>query len=176
MTQDRSARCFVVMGVSGCGKTTIAESLATAADGVYIDGDDFHPPENRAKMQSGIPLDDEDRRPWLEALNARMRRHMDKGQGPLFLACSALKEVYREQLRHEVPLIQFLYLNGSRELILERMKARDHFMPPELLDSQLETLELPEKAIWYDIIDPVEVILEKFFRQFPEWKHPGSPQ
>jgi gluconokinase len=166
-----SARCFIVMGVAGCGKSSVARAFAESSGGKYLDADDFHPQENRDKMAAGIPLEDEDRWGWLSRLNETIKDHQQRGQGPLFLACSALKEVYRERMRADANGLLFLHLNGSFELIHERMKARsDHFMPAEMLQSQFDTLEEPEQAIWFDIIDPVEVICDKFFRQFPELK------
>lgn len=159
------------MGVSGCGKTTVAKTFAEQSGGKYLDADDYHPQANRDKMAQGIPLEDEDRWDWLDILNEVLRQHEQQGSGPLFLACSALKEVYRERLRANLELLTFLYLNGSFELINARMEARqNHFMPPELLQSQFDALEEPEDAIWYDIIDPIDVMADKFFRQFPKLK------
>lgn len=166
-----SSRCFVVMGVSGCGKTSVARAFAEQSGGKYLDADDFHPQANVDKMSAGFPLEDEDRWDWLDVLNDMLKRHEQEETVPLFLACSALKQVYRERLSEGLERLTFLYLNGSFELISERMQARtDHFMPPGLLESQFEALEEPEDAIWFDIVDPIEVISEKFFRQFPKLK------
>lgn len=159
------------MGVSGCGKSSIAEAFAEGSGGKYLDADDFHPQENRDKMAKGIPLEDEDRKGWLQTLNNLFKEHEQSQDSSLFLACSALKQEYRDQLSADTERLTFLYLNGSFELILERMRARkNHFMPPELLQSQFDALEKPEDAIWFDIIDPVDVICEKFFRQYPKLK------
>ncbi|MEM6883575.1 MAG: gluconokinase [Verrucomicrobiota bacterium] len=164
-------RCFIVMGVSGCGKSSVAKAFAEQSGGVFLDADDFHPQANVEKMSKGIPLEDADRWGWLDVLNDQLRRHEKSGEGPLFMACSALKKAYRDRLRDKVDVLEFLFLNGSFELINERMQAReDHFMPPGLLESQFEALEKPEHAIWFDIVDPIDVICEKFFRQYPKLK------
>ncbi|MGF1678859.1 MAG: gluconokinase [Candidatus Methylacidiphilales bacterium] len=164
-----SKRIFVVMGVSGSGKTTVARALAQCSKGVFLDADDFHPLANREKMAAGIPLDDDDRQGWLEVLHETLVRHNRNDSRPLFLACSALKQSYRDILSEGLDSLLFLHLNGSYETILQRMAARtDHFMPPELLQSQFEILEEPEDALWFDVVDSVEVITEKFLRQFPE--------
>lgn len=145
-------RLFVVMGVSGCGKSTIASALAKACGGTAVDGDDFHPADNIRKMSAGIPLTDADRWPWLEQVGRSMR-HSD---GMLFCACSALKRKYREHIAEAAgePVL-FLHLQGSKTLIAERMQRREgHFMPDSLLESQFATLEVPgsdECAINVDI-------------------------
>ena len=137
---------FVVMGVSGCGKSSVAEKLAKATGGSLLDADDFHPSANKAKMASGIPLTDEDRWGWLDTLNAELRKRSDD-KTPTFLACSALRKVYRERLAAGLPELRYLYLKGSKELIRSRMESRsDHFMPPALLDSQFAALEEPTEA------------------------------
>ena len=134
----------VVMGVSGSGKSTLARTLAEELKVEFLDADDFHPPTNIAKMKSGKPLNDKDRRPWLQNLALEMLNRQDKGA---ILACSALKESYRELLAEYAPL-HLVYLKGSYESIYERMKSRKgHFMPPELLQSQFRTLEPPRDAI-----------------------------
>ncbi len=138
----------VLMGVSGSGKTTIGTLLAERTGVVFADADDYHPPANKAKMAAGHPLDDEDRQPWLETLNGVMRGWYAAGQGGV-LACSALKEEYRETLKAGMPegAVQFVLLDGSKELIAERLAARQHeYMNPGLLDSQLATLEPPSEA------------------------------
>lgn len=151
---------FVVMGVSGCGKSTIAQQLAEKTGGLFYDADDFHPLANVTKMKAGIPLTDDDRWGWLAALHDLLTQHAQGGK-PLFLACSALKHVYRERIRGELPGVQFLYLHGSRELIGRRLQARQgHFMPETLLDSQFATLEEPQDAVWVEINQPVEAIIE----------------
>lgn len=132
---------WVVMGVSGCGKSTVGRHLAEAQDDVFVEGDAFHPPANVAKMAAGQPLDDEDRVEWLRALKDQIRSAHERGVG-LVLSCSALKRSYRDLLREADPALRFAHLDGPRELIAERLSARkDHYMPPLLLDSQLAVLE-----------------------------------
>ncbi len=158
---DTSApRLFIVMGVSGCGKSTIAEMLAASLDGTFLDGDDFHPEGNIAKMSAGHPLTDEDRWPWL----SRVASEMVAPNGTVVCACSALKRAYRTRLTKDAgEPICFVYLNGSADLIASRMAARHaHFMPLSLLESQFRTLEIPsedELAIDVDIsVDPDRIV------------------
>ncbi|GAA2340953.1 gluconokinase [Streptomyces caniferus] len=130
---------IVVMGVAGTGKTTIGPLVAAGLGVPYAEGDDFHPPANIAKMSAGIPLDDADRGPWLDALGAWA--HERAGHGGV-ASCSALKRAYRDRLRAAAPGVVFLHLTGERALIEERMAGRrGHFMPTALLDSQFATLE-----------------------------------
>jgi gluconokinase len=137
----------VVMGVSGSGKTTIGKLLAQRLGCEFLDGDDFHPPANVAKMAAGIPLTDEDRWPWLEGLNDKLRARKDA-----VLACSALKQAYRDILARGLSHCVFVYLNGSLELIQGRLEHRKHhYMPASLLQSQFATLEPPRDAIEVDI-------------------------
>jgi gluconokinase len=132
------------MGVSGSGKSTIAEALARRLDWRYEDGDAFHPPSNIAKMKAGHPLNDDDRRPWLQAIAAEIDR-VSAADGRIIIACSALKRSYRDVLVHGRNDVRIIFLDGSRELIAQRLKNRKgHFMPPELLDSQFKALEIPE--------------------------------
>ncbi|MGK5500266.1 gluconokinase, partial [Streptomyces sp. URMC 125] len=127
------------MGVSGSGKTTVGTGLAGALGVPYADADDFHPPANVEKMSSGVPLTDEDRRPWLDAIAEWLRERGARGG---VVTCSALRRRYRDRLREAAPELFFVHLDGSPELIASRMSARrGHFMPPELLRSQLDTLE-----------------------------------
>lgn len=155
----------VVMGVCGCGKSSVGRLLAEKMGAVFEDADDFHPAANKAKMSAGTPLTDQDRWPWFGVLRERIERHRAEGQRYV-LACSALKAVYRDWLRGsgggDSPV--FVLLNGPREVIRERMEARtDHFMPPALLDSQLATLEvtpdLLKVSIEADVVKIVEAIL-----------------
>jgi gluconokinase len=142
----------LVMGVAGVGKTTIGEALARALGARFIDADDYHPPENVAKMKAGVPLGDEDRWPWLKCLNEELKKEQRA-----VLACSALKESYRQRLAQGVTNFKVVYLHGSGDLIRERMKARKHrYMPAALLDSQLATLEPPADAIAIDVAAPLE--------------------
>ncbi|RXZ67153.1 SDR family oxidoreductase [Agromyces albus] len=136
-----SGRPVVVMGVSGSGKTTVGSRLARELDRHFLDGDDLHPRENRAKMAAGIPLDDDDRRPWLEEISLRLRSGDDAGH-PLVIACSALKRSYRDILTSLAPSTVFVHLAGDPAVIGDRMRARDHeFMPATLLASQVAVLE-----------------------------------
>jgi gluconokinase len=134
---------LIVMGVSGSGKTTVAEILAEKLGWPFRDGDDFHPPANVAKMHAGTPLTDEDRWPWLAAIAAWIAEARGRG-GHVIVTCSALKRVYRDALRDGHADVRFVYLEGTKELIASRLaKRKNHFMPPALLDSQFATLEPP---------------------------------
>jgi len=137
----------VLMGVSGAGKTTIGELLAQRLGWRFIEGDDYHPPGNVAKMAAGIPLEDADRWPWLDALNRRIR-----GERNAIVTCSALKESYRERLLAGIADARIVYLHASKALIAARVAERKHkFMPATLLDSQFATLEPPANAIAIDV-------------------------
>lgn len=141
MVTITSAPILVVMGVAGTGKSTVAGLLAERLNWEFQEGDALHPPANVAKMSSGIPLTDEDRWPWLDAIAAWIKEKTQRGE-PGILTCSALKRSYRDRLRG--PNVIFVFLNGSREVIAARMASRaDHFMPPALLDSQFAALEPP---------------------------------
>ena len=129
----------LLMGVSGCGKSTIAQCLAAIEGWTVLEGDTFHPPVNVAKMAAGTPLTDEDRRPWLRAIAAALT-----ADGSTVVACSALKRAYRDILLGVRSDARLVYLKGSKALIAERLRSRKgHFMPPALLDSQFATLEEP---------------------------------
>ena len=137
----------LVMGVAGVGKTTIGEALARELGWRFIDADDFHPPQNVAKMKAGIPLEDADRWPWLSHLNRIL-----KDEANAVLACSALKERYRQRLAHGIAHFTVVYLYGSFPLIRERIASRSHrFMPAALLESQFAALEPPGDAITIDV-------------------------
>jgi gluconokinase len=141
---------YVVKGVAGSGKSTIGARLARALGVEFVEGDEYHPAENVARMAAGIPLTDDDRAGWLRALAARIREAKDAGTG-LVLTCSALKRSYRDVLRAEADDLQFIFLRGPRALIAERLaRRRGHFMPSSLLDSQLATLEepSPDEEAW----------------------------
>lgn len=140
---------FVLMGVTGSGKTTIGTLLAERVGVVFADADDYHPLINKEKMAAGHPLNDLDREPWLEELNRLMTSWFEAGRGGV-LACSALKAKYRATLMGQMPLgaVIFVWLDGSRELISERLSERKHeYMNPKLLDSQIQTLEPPMDAV-----------------------------
>lgn len=152
----------VVMGVTGSGKSTVGIALAEKMGVPFADADDFHPPENVAKMRSGTALTDVDRRPWLLAIGAWLARQDDGA----VVTCSALKRVYRDTLREAAPTITFLHLHGDRETVRARVGARQgHFMPQSLVDSQfadLEPLGADEDGVVVDLALPVDVIVERF--------------
>ena len=144
----------VLMGVSGSGKTVVGQALAAELGWPFFDGDDFHPPANVAKMAAGTPLDDADRWPWLDRLASEMAAVNAKG-GNAVLACSALRQAYRDRLCR-AGAVRFVHLEGDSETIAARLAARSHrYMPPTLLESQFATLEAPADAIVVDVRDPV---------------------
>jgi gluconokinase len=146
----------VVMGVSGCGKSTVGEALAESLGWRFLDADDFHPPANVAKMAAGTPLVDEDRWPWLDRLAAEMRA-INAGGGDAVLACSALRQAYRDRLAAAGD-VRFVHLAGDLPTIAARLASRQHrYMPQSLLASQFATLEPPADAIAVDVRDPVAV-------------------
>ncbi|GAA5481028.1 gluconokinase [Haloferula sargassicola] len=164
---------LVIMGVSGSGKSTVGKLVADHTDSDFADADDFHPPANRGKMAAGVPLDDADRRPWLEALRDHIRETNEAGR-TLVVACSALKRKYRDLLREAGPQVVFVFLDGSREQLLERLNSRQgHFFPPALLDSQLAALERPQSALVLDISAPPEALAEQILVPFFN-RPPGS--
>jgi len=165
MNQKKIGHVFIVMGVSSTGKSTIGESLAKKIKAKFIDGDDLHPKANILKMSSGLPLSDEDRKPWLERIrDAAFSIEMKKETG--VLVCSALKKKYRQQICDGNNSIIFLHLHGEFDLVKERMKDRaGHFMPIKLLKSQFETLEIPQgdeiNVIPIDINGTQEQVVER---------------
>ncbi|MEP6840850.1 MAG: gluconokinase [Bradyrhizobium sp.] len=156
------------MGVSGSGKSTVAEHLAARLGWRYVDGDLFHPAGNVAKMSAGHPLTDEDRWPWLRAIAAEIDRLSTAGNRAV-VACSALKRAYRDILVHGRDDVRIVFLEGTQDLIAKRLDARKgHFMPPGLLDSQFRTLEPPqprERPVTVSIEAPVETIIDDVIRQ-----------
>jgi gluconokinase len=155
---------IILMGVSGSGKTTIGSLLAQDLGWPFYDGDDFHPQANINKMRQGIPLTDEDRDSWLTAL----RHHIDTllaNRQSAVLACSALKQAYRDRLGGDRPAVRFIYLKGDYALIRQRLQKRQgHFMPADLLKSQFATLEVPEDVLAIDISRTPEVIVNSIKR------------
>lgn len=149
----------VLMGVSGSGKTTVGKLLADQLGWQFVEADDFHPAANVEKMRQGVPLTDEDRRPWLVAVRARIDEARADGDC-VVVACSALKHAYREYLDHHDPTrVHYVYLHGSEELIRQRLASRTgHFMNPGLLHSQFETLEPPENAVRVEVGPQPEVV------------------
>jgi gluconokinase len=151
----------IVMGVAGSGKTTVGERLAKQLGWHFYDADAFHPAENVAKMANGTPLTDADRAPWLAALLALISSSLKEGR-PAVLACSALKESYRQQLLAGNEGVLVVYLKGSYELIWSRISQRgDHYMKPAMLKSQFETLEEPTDALTLDAAMPVAGIVQE---------------
>lgn len=150
------------MGVSGCGKSTVGALLAQKLGVEFLDADEFHPPQNVAKMASGVPLTDADRQPWLERLNAELR-----GREQVVLACSALKQSYRDALAAGADC-RFVHLRGSIELIRTRLQLRRHrYMPASLLESQFAALEPPARAIVIDVARPAEDCVAAILAQLP---------
>ena len=154
----------VVMGVSGCGKSTVGEMLAATLGGEFVDGDALHPEQNIAKMAAGIPLNDDDREPWLREVGSRLGAAA-AAPSTLVIGCSALKHSYRDLIRAGAPDTVFVLLHGTRELLLSRVQGRaDHFMPTSLLDSQLDTLELlgtSEVGREFNIAEPPATLAEQ---------------
>ena len=150
----------VVMGVSGSGKSTTGTALARTLGWPFVEGDDLHPPENVAKMAAGTPLTDDDRWPWLDRIVDELRA-LSQTSPDIVIACSALKQSYRERLMCAGD-VRFVYLHGDRETIAARLAMRHHrYMPATLLDSQLATLEMPADAIVVDIRDDVDTQVRK---------------
>lgn len=167
------ARYAIVMGVSGCGKTSVGEGLSQSTGIRFVDGDALHPKANVDKMSAGSPLTDEDRWPWLEAIG----REFAQSREPLIIGCSALKRSYRDKIRHHAgAMVTFIHLTGTRDTISKRMQARkNHFMPLTLLDSQfaaLEPLEADEDSVSVDIDQSLEAIIAQAARHL-EGDHIG---
>jgi gluconokinase len=161
---------LVIMGVCGCGKTVIGRDVARRLGYNFIEGDDYHPPGNVAKMRAGTALTDDDRRPWLEALGRRIAEAHAAGDG-LVVSCSALKRRYRDILRGSGAPVHFVHLAGPRALIARRMQGRSgHFMPASLIDSQFAALEPPdagESAETHDIALAPDVIAARVASGIP---------
>lgn len=149
---------IVIIGVSGCGKTTVGKLLSKKSGKPFYDADNFHPQTNIDKMKNGIPLNDKDRIPWLKLLSSKMAVIEEKTE--VILACSALKEIYRRLLSENNNMITWVYLDGSFELIKERMYNRDsHFMKSQMLKSQFEDLEVPDYGLHISITESPEEIV-----------------
>lgn len=166
MTENSGTlHAIIVMGVSGSGKSSIGEKIAAGLGLPFVEGDELHPASNVEKMSKGIPLTDEDRMPWLDRIGEEMKASLIKSEG-IIVSCSALKRIYRDRLRLAVGgNLYFVYLEGSKELLTERMGHRKgHFMPTSLLESQLQTLEVPTGevgVVTVDIDDTIEDIAAK---------------
>ncbi|WP_225412599.1 gluconokinase [Stigmatella hybrida] len=150
----------ILMGVSGAGKTTIGRLLAHTLGWRFLEGDDFHPPANVAKMHAGVPLTDEDREPWLETLRGVLAEAVARGEN-VVLACSALRARYRQVLSVDPAQVRWVYLRGAPSLIAQRLAARrGHFMPPSLLDSQFNVLEEPQDALGVDVSQGQRAVID----------------
>jgi carbohydrate kinase (thermoresistant glucokinase family) len=161
--------CIVVMGVSGCGKSTVGRQLAEGLGLRFIEGDALHPPRNVALMAAGTPLTDTDRHDWLQTIATLLADAAAMGQG-VVVSCSALKRRYRDQLRQGAPDLVFVHLHGPAALLASRLQSRTgHYMPATLLQSQLDTLEPPdagEAALRFDITQPAEAIVAELLSRF----------
>jgi gluconokinase len=163
------------MGVTASGKTTAGTALAERWGWPYLDGNDFHPHANVAKMQSGTPLTDDDRRPWLEALHRKAEEVLAAGEGAI-IGCSALKASYRATLRGYLTRVAFVWLDVPRETLEARMANRQgHFMPPSLLDSQLATLETPTDALRVDGTGDVDTVVRRIAEAVTLWQRNDMP-
>ncbi|HSF58203.1 MAG TPA: gluconokinase [Candidatus Binatia bacterium] len=149
---------IVLMGVTASGKSTVGKRLALELGWRFLEGDDFHSPDNIEKLRQGKPLNDEDRKPWLEAIREAIRAALDRGENAV-IACSALKEPYRRMLRVDEQVV-FVYLKATISLLQDRLKRRvGHFMNPNLIQSQVDTLEEPEEALQIDAgLTPAEIV------------------
>lgn len=165
MTNNFAA--IIVMGVSGCGKTTVSRMLAEHLGWSYIESDEYHSPDDIEKMSSGVPLNDEDRWPWLKRLHDVLLDHSGKNQS-VVLACSALKQSYRNLLVSGLDNVFFVFLKGDFELIQQRMRKRQHYMKADMLRSQFDALEEPRNAIVIDIQNSPEKIVENILAQTSE--------
>lgn len=164
LNEEISFKAVIIMGVAGCGKTTIATKLAEQLGWKFIESDDFHSEEHISKMAGGIPLTDADRQPWLETLHDLMAEFSQKKQ-PVVLACSALKEKYRQTLSCGLKNVRFVYLKGDYDLIWRRMQDRRHYMKPSMLKSQFEALEESQDAVVINISLPPDAIVSEILRQ-----------
>lgn len=161
---------IIVMGVSGSGKSTIGAALAERLNGEFLEGDTYHPAANIDKMRHGIALSDDDRAEWLDTLSGAISEKAGRKPGtPIVISCSALKKTYRARLRQADPELRLVYLAGSQELLARRMACRrNHFMPPQLLASQLATIDPPgaeERPIVVDVSRNVDEIIDDVSRQ-----------
>lgn len=160
---------IVLIGPMGCGKTTVGRLLSARLGWRFEDGDDFHPDANRRKMNAGVPLDDEDRYPWLQLLHTMLADAAAKDEN-LILACSALKRTYRQLLGIDQQRIISVYLKADRELLRARVEARSHqFMNKSLIDSQLATLEEPSTGLQVDVGGTPEEVVEQIVKNLAEY-------
>jgi gluconokinase len=160
MPNDRP-RAVILMGVAGSGKTAVGKGVASRLGWLFLDADDFHPAANIQKMKHGIPLDDQDRIPWLQALRDELQHQLAEGRS-VILACSALKESYRHTLSDHVSPLTFVLLDVDQETIRERLQHRAaHFFPKELMQSQFAALEKPKDAIVIDARKPLDEVIDR---------------
>lgn len=159
-TDSRHAIILVLMGVAGCGKSTVGRQLAIRLGWAFIDADDFHSKENVHKMACGIPLTDKERLPWLNSIHSHIYSTIQNNQNAVY-ACSALKKEYRERLKGNLQNLNFVYLEGSFEVLLKRLQDRNHFAGPSLLPSQFRDLEEPENAIILNCEEDVQKLVTK---------------
>jgi gluconokinase len=161
---DESPRGLVLMGVAGSGKTVVGQKAAGVLQCEFLDADDYHPPANVAKMKSGQPLNDQDRQPWLVNLHEELRRRLSQGKS-VVLACSALKDSYRQIIGQDLPQVVFIFLHVDRDVVADRLARRtNHFFPKELLDSQFSTLEVPHGAIEVNANLTVDDVVDQVVR------------
>lgn len=161
---------IIIAGVAGTGKTTIGKLLAEELELPFYDADDFHPSSNRKKMKAGIPLNDDDRKPWLKLLGENLKQWTS--QEGAILACSALKENYRQELM-TVPNLTWIFLHGPRELIAERLKVRGgHFFKVELLDSQFQALEIPHYGLHQEVLQSPELVVQEILNKLEGTRQP----
>jgi gluconokinase len=157
-------QAVVLMGVAGSGKTAVGMQVAQKLSWIFLDADNFHPPANIEKMKHGIPLNDQDRAPWLQRLHDELQDQMAEGHS-VVLACSALKETYRKVLRDEVSPPTFVYLDVDPETIRDRLQHRTaHFFPKELMESQFAALEKPKDAVIVDARKPLADVVDQVIR------------
>jgi gluconokinase len=159
--QKNHPQAVILMGVAGSGKTAVGMQVAQKLDWIFLDADNFHPPANIEKMKHGIPLNDQDRAPWLQRLHDELQHQIAEGHS-VILACSALKESYRKALRDEVSPPTFAYLDVDPETISNRLQHRTaHFFPKELMESQFAALEKPKDAIIVDARKPLAEVVDQ---------------
>ena len=163
--QKNHLRAVILMGVAGSGKTAVGMQVAQKLNWIFLDADNFHPPANIEKMKHGIPLNDEDRAPWLQRLHDELQHQMAEGHS-VILACSALKESYRKVLRDEVSPPTFVYLDVDLQTIRDRLQHRTaHFFPKELMESQFAALEKPKDAIVVDARKPLDEVVDQVIQR-----------
>jgi gluconokinase len=161
----REPTVVLLMGVAGSGKTTVGLELARTLAWSFRDADDFHPPANVAKMSAGVPLADADRAPWLAAIRAYIEATLARGESAV-VTCSALKAAYRQAAIPDGQRVKLVHLAGDFSLILQRMQSRQHFMKPEMLQSQFATLEAPNDALTLDITKSPPELVDDIRRAF----------